>query len=37
VLQNDTQRWIKAYGEPVLLVEPNAPRIEILIEELEEE
>ena len=37
VLQNDTQKWVRAYGEPVLMVDRENPRIEITIEELEEE
>ena len=37
LLPNDTQKWIQAYGEPVLIVDRSNPRIEITIEELEDE
>lgn len=35
VIQNDTQRWIVGYGQPVTEVDKDNPRIELLIEEME--
>lgn len=36
VLPNDTQRWVRKYGEPILGHDKEHPRIEIIIEELQE-
>ena len=37
VLQNDSQRWVADYGKPILGHDKQNPRIEIIIDELEEE
>lgn len=36
VLPNDTQRWVVGYGKPTTEVDRNDPRIELIIEEVED-